>query len=58
MAACRISASSFRNPSGVMSQPEATGLIARVRMPRAFAASSRVADTRVLPTPVSVPVTK
>ena len=38
-------------------QPEATGFIAATRVPRAAKARHRAAAMRVLPTPVSVPVT-
>src|ERR1700722_21040185 len=57
MAARRARASSLRRPSGVRVQPEATGFIAATRLPRAAKARHRAAATRVLPTPVSVPVT-
>src|ERR1700677_4266058 len=40
-----------------MVQPEATGFIPATRTPRAAKARHRAAAMRVLPTPVSVPVT-
>jgi hypothetical protein len=41
----------------VAAQPEATGFIAATRVPRAAKARHSAAAIRVLPTPVSVPVT-
>ena len=57
MAANKAIASSLRRPSGVGVHPEATGFIAATRMPRPAKARHKAAATRVLPTPVSVPVT-
>ncbi len=55
---CNNSASALRRPSGVRSQPDAIGLIATVFKPRRFAAASKPAAIVLLPTSVSVPVTK
>src|SRR5690606_22311633 len=58
MARCRRRASSLRKPSAACSQPAATGLIAAVLRPRALNAASSPVVMTVLPTSVSVPVTK
>jgi len=42
----------------VDSQPDATGFMAATRRPAAAKAAHSAVATRVLPTPVSVPVTK
>jgi len=57
MAWCSASASALRNPSGVQSQPDATGFIPATRLPATTKAAHNAAAIRVLPTPVSVPVT-
>src|SRR5579863_4340824 len=54
----RVRASEFRGPSAVGPEPDATGFITATRRPRATSARVRAAEMRVLPTPVSVPVTK
>src|ERR1700722_13868162 len=50
-------ASALRSPAAVRVQPEATGFIAATLAPRARNAPQRATAVRVLPIPVSVPVT-
>jgi len=58
LAADSASASALRMPTGVRSAPEATGFRPMTRRPCRASSRTRPAETTVLPTPVSVPVTK
>src|SRR5689334_2807208 len=58
LAANKSSASSLNSPSGVFMVPAATGFMTATRRPRATSARVSATVASVLPTPVSVPVTK
>jgi hypothetical protein len=57
-AAAKARASALRRPAGVCSDPDAIGFITDTRRPCLTSAFTSDTDTRVFPTPVSVPVTK
>src|ERR1700761_4302267 len=57
-ASARARASAFRKAAVVRAEPDARGFITETRRPCRTSAFTRETETRVLPTPVSVPVIK